>query len=121
MFQRVILNRIFVNETFLSTMVCKEAVDIFHPGSVPWFDELTTHHEIPRTVRDCPLGPLGSMYLPRRGLSLGDPRANDRSITREAGERYFVRDAFGYVLECIVAGTLPPSMSSMAESDNISG
>jgi len=97
MFHGVILNRTFVNESFLSIVVREETVDVFHCGSVLWFNGPTTHHKIPQAVRDRVLRVLWVLYTwSRRRLSLGDPRVNDRGIARETRERYFLRDALEY-------------------------
>lgn len=67
-------------------------MDLFR-GPVVWFGRQTTHHKAPQLVRD-----MGSLILsirPRGALSLGNPRVNDRGVTRVVGyqqcERVSVR------------------------------
>lgn len=68
-------------------------MDLLHRRSVVWFDGPAAHHKFPQTFRD--VIPLTILPIRSSGiLSLGDPRVNDRGVTREVRERCYFRSAF---------------------------
>lgn len=97
-------------------------MDVFHRGSAPMFFRPTTHYYKVHKPSETPFFELSASRTPGRGGQSLDDRRVDDAASRGRSENGIssmihssITIAIEYMSECIITGTMPPSMSSVAE------